>query len=151
MICSTVTISMRVNIKRIDNDFLMEAVNDTGNTIVMDGSESIGGRNAGMRPMQLLLTAVGGCSAIDMISILKKQRQAIQDFSVQVDGDKVKVDDHSVYKNITITFTINGAIDPEKALKAAELSFGKYCSVSKALEFSSDIAYSIVLNGTTIR
>lgn len=142
---------MRVNIKRIDNDFLMEATNDTGNTIVMDGSESIGGRNAGMRPMQLLLTAVGGCSAIDMISILKKQRQAIQDFSVQVAGDKVKVDDHSVYKNIMITFTINGAIDPDKALKAAELSFGKYCSVSKALEFSSEIVYSIVLNGETIR
>lgn len=142
---------MRVDIKRVDEDFLMEAVNETGNIVMMDGSESIGGHHAGMRPMQLLLTALGGCSAIDIISILKKQRQEIQDFSVRVDGDKVKVDDHSVYKNIMLTFSISGRIDPDKALKAAELSFGKYCSVSKALEYSSEIAYSMVLNGQQIR
>ena len=61
---------MKINIKRIDDDFLMEATNDTNNTLLMDGSESIGGHHKGMRPMQLLLVSIGGCSAIDIISIL---------------------------------------------------------------------------------
>ena len=61
---------MKINIKRIDDDFLMEATNDTNNTLLMDGSENIGGHHKGMRPMQLLLVSIGGCSAIDIISIL---------------------------------------------------------------------------------
>lgn len=138
---------MRINIKRTDDDFLMEATNDTGNTVLMDGSESIGGHHKGMRPMQLLLTAVGGCSAIDIISILKKQRQKIESFEVEVDGDSVKVEDHSVYKTIVVHFKLRGEIDPEKAEKAAQLSFTKYCSVSKALEFSSDITFKVTVNG----
>lgn len=81
---------MQINIKRIDEDFLMEATNDTGNTLLMDGSESIGGHHKGFRPMQMLLAAVGGCSAIDIISILKKQKQEIESFEVVVDGDSQK-------------------------------------------------------------
>ena len=142
---------MKIQIKRIDSDFMMEAVNDTGNTLRMDGSESIGGHNGGMRPMQLLLTAVGGCSAIDVITILKKQRQDIHSFEVDVDGDSVKTDDHSVYKTIEIAFKMTGTIDPEKARRAAELSFTKYCSVSKALEFSSEITYSLYVNGEKVK
>lgn len=138
---------MRINIKRIDEDFLMEATNDTDNKVLMDGSESIGGHHKGMRPMQLLLTAVGGCSAIDIISILKKQRQRIDSFEVEVDGVSEKVEDHSVYKTIVVHFILKGDIDPEKAEKAANLSFTKYCSVSKALEFSSDITFKVTVNG----
>ena len=73
---------MKIHIKRINEDFQMEAVNEEGNTIMMDGSPSIGGANLGMRPMQLLLAAIGGCSAIDVILILKKQRQVITSFSI---------------------------------------------------------------------
>ena len=60
---------MKMQIKRLDDDFLMEAINDTNNSLLMDGSESIGGHHKGMRPMQLLLVSIGGCSAIDIISI----------------------------------------------------------------------------------
>ena len=142
---------MKIQIKRIDNDFMMEAVNDTGNSLRMDGSDSIGGNNGGMRPMQLLLTAVGGCSAIDVITILKKQRQDIHSFEVDVDGESVKTEDHSVYKTIELVFKMTGTIDPEKARRAAELSFTKYCSVSKALEFSSEITYSLYVNGEKVK
>lgn len=138
---------MKISIKRTDNDYRMEAINDTGNVLLMDGSESIGGHNSGMRPMQLLLAAIGGCSAIDIISILKKQRQEISSFACDVDGDSVKNGEHSVYETIDIVFRIEGKIDPEKALRAAELSFTKYCSVSKALEYSSLIRYKVELNG----
>ena len=77
---------MKINIKRLNDDYHMEAVNDNGNSLEMDGSPELGGHNLGMRPMQLLLAAVGGCSAIDVIMILKKQRQTITSFEVEVDG-----------------------------------------------------------------
>lgn len=138
---------MLINIKRIDSDFLMEAVNETGNTLLMDGSESIGGHHKGFRPMQMMLAAVGGCSAIDIISILKKQKQEIESFEVAVEGDKQSVDSYSVYKTIDIHFKITGKVDKEKAERAAQLSHDKYCSVSKALEYSSEIRFKVTVNG----
>lgn len=138
---------MLINIKRIDSDFLMEAVNETGNTLLMDGSESIGGHHKGFRPMQMMLAAVGGCSAIDIISILKKQKQEIESFEVAVEGDKQSVDSYSVYKTIDIHFKITGKVDKEKAERAAKLSHDKYCSVSKALEYSSEIRFKVTVNG----
>lgn len=107
---------MKIHIKRINEDFQMEAVNEEGNTIMMDGSPSIGGANLGMRPMQLLLAAIGGCSAIDVIHILKKQRQDITSFSVEVDGMSEPVEDYSLYRNITVLFRIKGNVDVKKAV-----------------------------------
>ncbi len=141
---------MKVNIKRIDSDFLLEAVNDTNNTLLMDGTESIGGHHKGFRPFQMLLAAVGGCSAIDVISILKKQRQEITSFEMEVDGDKQSVDSYSVYKRIEMHFKLEGKIDPEKALRAAKLSHDKYCSVSKALEHDSEIVLKVSVNGVLV-
>lgn len=138
---------MKISIKRSNEDYGMEAVNDTGNTVFMDGSEQIGGQNKGMRPMQLLLTALGGCTSIDVISIFKKQKLKIDNFEVDVDGDSVKEGGHSVYKTICITFKIDGDISIEKAKRAIELSLNTYCSVSKALEYSSEISYKLILNG----
>ncbi len=142
---------MKVNIKRIDNDFLLEAINDTQNTLLMDGSESIGGHNLGFRPFQMLLAAVGGCSAIDVISILKKQRQDITSFEMEVNGDKQAVESYSVYKSIELHFILEGTIDPLKALKAAKLSHDKYCSVSKALEHDSEIRLKVTVNGKEVK
>lgn len=114
---------MKIHIKRINEDFQMEAVNEEGNTIMMDGSPSIGGANLGMRPMQLLLAAIGGCSAIDVIHILKKQRQDITSFSVEVDGMSEPVEDYSLYRNITVLFRIKGNVDVKKALKGRPAVF----------------------------
>ena len=136
---------MKIHIKRIDEDLQMEAVNEEGNTIMMDGSPSIGGANLGMRPMQLLLAAIGGCSAIDVIHILKKQRQDITSFSVEVDGMSEPVDDYSLYRNITVLFRIKGNVDVKKAQKAAQLSFEKYCSVSKTLEHTANIEFKVIV------
>ena len=141
---------MKIHIKRINEDFQMEAVNEEGNTIMMDGSPSIGGANLGMRPMQLLLAAIGGCSAIDVIHILKKQRQDITSFSVEVDGMSEPVEDYSLYRNITVLFRIKGNVDVKKALKAAQLSFEKYCSVSKTLEPNVTVSYAVFVNGEKV-
>lgn len=137
---------MKIQINRLDSDFAMQAVNEDGNTLLMDGSTDIGGNGTGMRPMQLLLAAVGGCSAIDVILILKKQKQIIEDFSVEVDGEREKIKDYSLFRDICLHFKIKGQIDYDKAEKAIQLSLEKYCSVSKTLEPTAKITYKLTVN-----
>jgi putative redox protein len=137
---------MKINIKRLDNDFHMEAVNEDGNTISMDGAETIGGHKLGFRPMQLLLAGVGGCSAIDIIMILKKQKQEIESFDVEVEGEREKIEEYSLFRDIVIHFKMKGKIDRDKAERAIKLSLEKYCSVSKTLEPTAKITYKLTLN-----
>jgi putative redox protein len=124
----------------------MEAVNEDGNSLLMDGSVAIGGSNKGMRPTQLLLSAVGGCSAIDIISILKKQKQVIESFEIIVDGEKENVIEYSLFRKIHMRYILKGTIDKEKAIRAAQLSIEKYCSVSKTLEPTAEITWSVHVN-----
>jgi putative redox protein len=136
---------MKINIKRIDNDFHMEATNEEGNTLFMDGSPSIGGHNKAMRPTQLLLSALGGCSAIDVIMILKKQKQEIESFEVEVESERVPVADYSLFKDIVLHFKLRGKVDKDKVERAIQLSLDKYCSVSKTLEPTAKITYKITI------
>jgi putative redox protein len=137
---------MKINIKRIDDDFNMEATNEDGNTLLMDGAPDIGGHGKAMRPMQLLLAALGGCSAIDVILILKKQKQIIESFEIEVDGEREKIEDYSLFKDICLHFKIKGEVDPDKAERAVKLSVEKYCSVSKTLEPTAKITYKVTVN-----
>jgi putative redox protein len=134
---------MIVNLQRSGDGFAFDVTNAEGNKMEIDTTLANGGQGKGFSPMQLLLVAVGGCSAIDMVHILKKQRQDIVSFSVEVDGEREKVEDYSVWKTITIHYKLKGTIDVEKALRAAKLSHEKYCSVSKALEHSSQINFKV--------
>lgn len=132
---------MKITIDHL-NDTHMEAQNEEGGLIRMDGSTEIGGLEGGFSPMQLLLAGVGGCSAIDIIGILKKQRQDLQDLKVEVDGDRQSKDEYSEFTNIHIKYTFTGNLDPSKVERAINLSLDKYCSVSKTLEKTSDISHS---------
>jgi putative redox protein len=137
---------MKIQIKRLNDNFHMEARDPDGVTLHMDGSPDIGGENLGFRPMQMLLAAVGGCSSIDVILILKKQKQIIESFEVEVEGDKQKVEEHSIWKNIVLHFKIKGQVDYEKAERAVKLSLEKYCSVSKTLEPTAKVTYKLTVN-----
>ncbi len=139
---------MRVKVKRIDSDFNFEAKNEDGNAVLIDGSSEIGGHDKGMRPMQLLLAAIGGCSAIDIVSILRKQKQELDSFEIEVDGDRepVGVEGYSLFKTIEVNFILKGNIDKEKAERAVKLSMEKYCSVTKTLEPTAKITYKVTLN-----
>lgn len=137
---------MKINVKRLNDNFHMEARNEDGNSIQMDGSPNIGGEGKGMRPRQLLLAAVGGCSAIDVILILKKQKQEITEFDVEVEGESEKVEHYSLFRDITLHFKIKGNVDLEKAERAVKLSIDKYCSVSKTLEPTAKINYKVTIN-----
>ncbi|MCA6437740.1 MAG: OsmC family protein [Bacteroidetes bacterium] len=136
---------MKINVKRLNQNFHMQALNEEGNIVEMDGSPEIGGEGKGMRPMQLLLTSLGGCSSIDVLLILKKQKQIVEAFEVTVEGDREKMGDYSLFKTITLHFKIKGNVDSIKAEKAVQLSMEKYCSVAKTLEPTAKITYKITL------
>jgi putative redox protein len=100
--------------------------------------------------MESVLMAVAGCSGIDVVSILKKQRQEITGFKAEVEGERVLVEEAKPFKAIMVKFFLEGNIDPGKAQKAAQLSFEKYCSVSKTLEPNVEIGYEVFVNGEKI-
>lgn len=109
----------------------------------IDGSPEIGGEGLGARPMELVLMALGSCSALDLVSILKKQRQRIDDMQINVEGDRREAIPN-VFTRIHISFSLKGDIDPVKAQKAAELAVKKYCSVHDMLAAGGiDITYDI--------
>ena len=141
---------MHINIKKVSGDYHMEASNEDGNTLQMDGSPDIGGEGKGMRPMQLLLAAVGGCSSIDVLLMLKKQKQEVESFDVEVEGHTEKVEEHRLFRDICLHFKITGQVEPEKALRAIKLSMEKYCSVSKTLEPTATLTYKLTVNQVTI-
>ncbi len=136
---------MKITLNRINSDYLFECTNQSGNKILLDNTSQPDAK--GVSPMESILMAVAGCSGIDIVSILKKQRQEITGFSAEVEGERVQVDDAKPFKSILVKFFLEGNIDPKKALKSAELSFDKYCSVSKTLEPNVAIAYEVYVNG----
>lgn len=133
---------MQIEIERLDDAFLMEATNEDGNSIIMDGSKEIGGSGKGMRPMQVLLSALGGCSAIDVISILEKQRQTLRKMQIRLTGDRDPAAVPSLFKSAHIHFLLHGDLEEEKVQKAIDLSLDKYCSVAKTMEATATITAS---------
>ena len=114
--------------------------------INIDGSEAIGGEGKGVRPMELVLMALGSCSVFDLTSILQKQRQEITDIQVEVNGER-RDEIPNVFTKIHIRFLLKGDIDEVKAQKAAELAVKKYCSVHDMLAAGGiEITYSIKIN-----
>jgi putative redox protein len=140
---------MEVVLNRLDQDFHFEAKGSSPIPVHIDAAEGIGGHNAGARPMELLLMGLGGCTAIDVILILKKQRQVIEDFQIRVSGDREKIEgtEKTPFRSINIQFELKGTIDGTKALKAIQMSMDKYCSATAQLEPSATITHTLVLNG----
>lgn len=137
---------MQVTIKRIDDAFGFEAENETGKKITMDANAAFGGKNLGFTPMQLLIAAIGGCSSIDIVNILKKQKQEIKNFDIKIDADREQGKEPSLFTNIHVSYFLTGEIDLDKAQRAADLSIEKYCSVAKILEKTASITYSVKVN-----
>ena len=138
---------MRIELKRLDDAFHFEAVSETGNIAHMDAGENLGGHNKGVRPMQMLLMGLGGCSAIDIVMILKKQKQIIDSFEISIDGERQPGKEPSLWETVEVHFKLKGTIEKEKAERAVQLSMDKYCSVSKTLELAgAKITYKVSVN-----
>jgi len=120
---------MKARVKWVEQvSFLGET--ESGHAVLMDGSPAAGGRNLGPRPMEMLLLGTGGCTSFDVISILKKSRQAVSDCYVELDAERAETDPR-VFTKIHMHFVVTGKnIKPEAVEKAIKLSAGKYCSAS---------------------
>lgn len=139
---------MKVTLNRINDEYLFEGTGDNKVSVFIDNKTN--DKVNGASPMELLLMAVGGCNAIDIIYVLKKQRQEVTSYRVEVEGIREEVRKAKPFKSIHVTVYLEGAIAPAKALRAASLSFENYCSVSITLEKSVVITYDVILNGTKI-
>ncbi|MDZ4699873.1 MAG: OsmC family protein [Rhodothermales bacterium] len=137
---------IHIQVERVDDAFHFVGRNDRGNTVHMDTSVEDGGSGQGAGPMQTLLMALGGCSGIDIVAILKKGRQEISSFKVDFDAERAQGEIPSLYTRIHAHFSLEGDLDPEKVRRAIELSLDKYCSVAKTLEKTATITYSFSVN-----
>ncbi len=122
----------------------------TGHSVVMDSAPDVGGQNSGVRPMDLLLISLGGCTGIDVVSILKKMRAPVDSFSMDMEGERA--DDHpKVYTDIAMNYRFTTHADiQDKISRAVHLSQEKYCSVSQMLVKAATINAHIYINGTLV-
>ena len=138
---------MKVELNRIDDNFHFEGIGESKISVSIDGSVKIGGSNQGARPMELVLMALGSCAAMDILSILKKQRQKVNNLKIEINGKRDLESVPAVFTEINLEFMFSGNIDNNKVERAVELSMKKYCSVSAMLEKSVKISYSINIMG----
>ena len=120
---------MKCRVKWLDHmSFVGES--DSGHSVVMDGAPESGGRNLGVRPMEMLILGMGGCTSFDVISILRKSRQQVQDCVVELEAERA-AEVPMVFTKIHAHFVVSGKdLDEKKVAKAVDLSAEKYCSAS---------------------
>lgn len=115
----------------------------SGHAVVVDGPESVGGRNTGPRPMELMLLSVGSCSSVDVLHILRKARQPVTGCDVRVSGTRAETDP-KVFTDIALHFTVRGnGLKPAQVERAVALSAEKYCSASIMLGASARITHEV--------
>ena len=122
-----------ITLKRIDNDYQFETVDEAGQVMTMDILEDQGGHGNGVRPMQALLSALGGCSGVDVVMILKKQKETLEHYEMVITGERAVGKEPALWETVHIVFKLKGSMTKEKAEKACALSIDKYCSVAATL------------------
>ncbi len=139
---------MNVRIKWIEGvAFLGES--QTGHAVVMDGAPENGGRNIGMRPMEMLLIGMGGCTSFDVVTILKKSRQAVVDCVAEISAERAE-DIPKVFTKIHVHFIVTGNdLNEKQVARAVSLSAEKYCSASIMLSKSVAITHDFEVRPVT--
>ena len=141
---------MKVALERINTDYLFEVVNQSGHRVFLDNKSKEKGTIKGISPMELLLMGLAGCSSIDVVSILGKQKINPTSLKMEINGKRNEGEIPSLFKKIEVSVFIEGEIPSSKVKRAVDLSFEKYCSVSKTLESTAKINYRIFLNNIEI-
>ena len=136
---------MKITLKRLNQAVHFRGVNEDGNTVDIDGAATIGGEDAGFRPMQLALTALAGCATMDVVTILQKQRQRLDDISIDITGER-REGTPSPFKSVHIHYDLYGEIDEAKAHRAIELAVHTYCSVGEMIKSTAEITTSFAIN-----
>jgi putative redox protein len=133
--------------------YALDIHDQQGHALRIDIPEDQGGGGTGFRPMQTLLASLIGCSSVDVVSILRKQRQDLRTLEIEVDGRR---DEHgkdvSLWKQIDLVFRLEGAVDPAKAWRAVHLSITRYCSVAETLRRAgAAIRFTVEVNGALVQ
>jgi putative redox protein len=126
-----------------------EGVADSGHTLVLDAAPEVGGGDKGFRPMELMAISLAGCTAMDVISILRKKRQEVTSFEVKVDAPRASEHPH-VFTAMEITYVLRGrGIDPAAVERAMQLSEDRYCPAQAMLRKAAPLAlkYEIIEEG----
>lgn len=118
--------------------------NEDGCTVHFDGATDVGGEGLGVRPMQGFLMSVAACSSIDVVLLLKKMRQNVVDFSVDVQGERVNTIPKT-FRTIHLHYRLSGKIKAEKLEKVLEMAVHQLCSVTKMIENNVEVTYSYTL------
>ncbi|HEY5754853.1 MAG TPA: OsmC family protein [Steroidobacter sp.] len=135
---------MKARIKWVQ-DVMFLGESGSGHSVVMDGAPDAGGRNLGVRPMEMLLLGLGGCSAFDVMLILKRGREAVTDCVVDIDAERA-TSDPKVFTKIQMHYTVTGhALDLKKVERAVALSAEKYCSASAIMAKTAELTHTITI------
>ena len=131
---------MKARVKWVEGvTFIGESA--SGHAVVMDGPPESGGRNLGIRPMEMILLGMGGCTAFDVVMILKKARQPVADCVVEMEAERA-ASDPKVFTRIHVHFVVTGSgLSDKQVARAVELSAEKYCSASIMLSKAVDITH----------
>ncbi|MCW2246017.1 putative redox protein [Azospirillum fermentarium] len=131
---------MKARVKWVDG-MMFVGESGSGHAVVMDGAPEAGGRNLGIRPMEMLLIGMGGCSSIDVVMILKKGREAVTDCVAEIEAERADTEP-KVFTKIHIHFIVTGKnLNPVKVERAIQLSAEKYCSASIMLGATAAITH----------
>ena len=135
---------MKTRVKWVEGvSFVAES--GSGHAVVVDGAPEAGGRNLGMRPMELVLAGTAACTAFDVVWILKKARQPIGDCAVEAEAERAAEDPH-VFTRIHLKYAVTGSgLDPHQVERAVKLSKEKYCSATAMLAKTAEITFEVAI------
>ncbi|GAB5545655.1 MAG: OsmC family protein [Sandaracinaceae bacterium] len=134
---------MKVTLQKV-GAAAFDAESQSGGTLTLDGSPEIGGEGRGMRPMELLLTSLAGCAAMDVVHILRKQREPLEDLRIEAEGDR-KDATPAPFTRVHLRFVATGAVNPGKLERAVRLAVEKYCSVGSSLDPAIEVTHEAIL------
>jgi len=118
-------------------------ITESNHAVVLDSKKEVGGFESAPSPMELLSVALMGCTAMDVISILKKMRENVEDFRIYFEGERA-TEHPKIFTNIKLTYQFKGKnLNHDNIKKAVQLSYEKYCSISNMLKKSTNISYEI--------
>jgi putative redox protein len=141
-----------MNAELTNPDYGFTVTDSQEHSLFIDITVEQGGKGEGFRPMQTVLAALCGCSGVDVVSILKKQRQSYTSLKIFIDGEREQGKEPSLWKDVRVRFELTGDVEPSKAFRAAELSITKYCSVAETLRRAGAvITFSVLVNGEIIK
>lgn len=138
---------MNINLIRKSGKFNFEAENESGFNVELDAKAAIGGEGKGFRPMELLLVGLGGCSGIDMVNVLTKQKEPLDDIKIAINATRKDEEMPPIFDVIEIHFELFGDLSTAKVERALAMTFDKYCSVSNILGRSAKINFTYTIKG----